>query len=80
VKNTVHEIESDDGILIFNGTVHQKAWADEHKLIYWQFDHCSGRHVRETNILNALYFNNKTSNAVAFGLNLVLITTLNSDI
>jgi len=68
VKSTAREIESDDGVLIFDDTVQEKAWTDENELMCWHFDHCSGRNVRGINMLNALYHSNETSIPVAFEL------------
>ena len=68
VKSTVKSIERDDGVLIFDDTIQEKAWTDESELMCWHFDHCSGRTVRGINLLNALYFCNGTSIPVAFEL------------
>ena len=68
VKSTVRSIERDDGVLIFDDTIQEKAWTDESDLMCWHFDHCSGRTVRGINLLNALYFCNGTSIPVAFEL------------
>ena len=68
VKSTVRLIERDDGVLIFDDTIQEKAWTDESELMCWHFDHCSGRTVRGINLLNALYYCNGTSIPVAFEL------------
>ena len=68
VKPTVRSIERDDGVLIFDDTIQEKAWSDESELMCWHFDHCSGRTVRGINLLNALYYCNGTSIPVAFEL------------
>ena len=68
VKPTVRSIERDDGVLIFDDTIGEKAWTDESELMCWHFDHCSGRTVRGINLLNALYYCNGTSIRVAFEL------------
>ena len=68
VKPTVRSIERDDGVLIFDDTIGEKAWTDESELMCWHFDHCSGRTVRGINLLNALYYCNGTSIPVAFEL------------
>lgn len=49
VKSTVRSIERDDGVLIFDYTIQEKAWTDENELMCWHFDHCSGRTVRGIN-------------------------------
>ena len=43
VKSTVRSVERDDGVLIFDDTIQEKAWTDESELMCWHFDHCSGR-------------------------------------
>ena len=68
VKRTVRSVERDDGVLIFDDTIQEKAWTDENELMCWHFDHCSGRSVRGINLLNALYYCNGTSIPVAFEL------------
>ena len=68
VKPTVRSIEREDGVLIFDDTIQEKAWTDESELMCWHFDHCSGRTVRGINLLNALYHCNGTSIPVAFEL------------
>ena len=68
VKATVRKIERDDGVLIFDDTIQEKAWTDESELMCWHFDHCRGRNVRGINLLNALYHCNGTSIPVAFEL------------
>ena len=68
VKRTVRSVECDEGVLIFDDTIQEKAWTDESDLMCWHFDHCSGRTVRGINLLNALYYCNGTSIPVAFEL------------
>ncbi len=68
VKSTVRMVERDEGVLIFDDTIQEKAWTDESELMCWHFDHCSGRNVRGINLLNALYHCNGTSIPVAFEL------------
>jgi DDE superfamily endonuclease len=68
VKPTVRMIERDDGVLIFDDTIQEKAWTDESELMCWHFDHCSGRNVRGINLLNAVYHCNGSSIPVAFEL------------
>ncbi|EGW21670.1 IS701 family transposase [Methylobacter tundripaludum] len=68
VKSTVRQIEREDGVLIFDDTIQEKAWTDENEVMYWHFDHCSGRSVRGINLLNALYYSGEVSIPVAFEL------------
>ena len=66
VKSTVRQIERDDGVLIFDDTIQEKAWTDENDVMCWHFDHCQGRSVRGINLLNALYHSSEVSIPVAF--------------
>lgn len=66
VKTTVRQIEQEDGCLIFDDTVQEKAWTDENEIICWHFDHCKGRSVKGINLLNALYHSCDVSVPVAF--------------
>ena len=68
VKKTVREIESEDGLLIFDDTVQEKPLMDENDLICWHYDHCKGHNVKGINLLNCLYHSNGASIPVAFEL------------
>lgn len=65
-KETVRKIEDEDGCLIFDDTIQEKAWTDENDIICWHFDHCKGRSVKGINLLNALYHSQDVSIPVAF--------------
>ena len=49
VKSTVRKIEREDGVLIFDDTIQEKAWTDENEVMCWHFDHCKGRSVKGIN-------------------------------
>ena len=66
VKATVRQIEQEDGCLIFDDTIQEKAWTDENEIMCWHFDHCKGRSVKGINLLNALYYSGEVSIPVAF--------------
>jgi hypothetical protein len=68
VKPMVRSIESNDGVLIFDDTIQEKAWTDENELMCWHYDHVSGRNVRGINLLNAHYHYNGAAIPVAFEL------------
>lgn len=68
VKSTVRQVESDEGVLIFDDTIQEKAWTDESELMCWHYDHCLGRNVKGINLLNAVYHNDGASIPVAFEL------------
>jgi hypothetical protein len=68
VKPMVRSVEGDEGVLIFDDTIQEKAWTDESELMCWHYDHVSGRNVRGINLLNALYHCGGASIPVAFEL------------
>jgi DDE superfamily endonuclease len=68
VKAMVRELESAEGVLIFDDTIQEKAWTDESELMCWHFDHCSGRSLKGINLLNAIYHSKGASIPVAFEL------------
>ena len=68
VKSTVREIESEDGVLIFDDTVEEKPRMDENNLIARHYDHCTGRSIKGINMLNCLYHVGDVSIPVAFDL------------
>lgn len=66
VKAVVRKVESEDGVLIFDDTIQEKAWTDENDVVCWHYDHVAGRTVKGINLLNALYTSKETSIPVAF--------------
>ncbi len=66
VKQTLREVESDDGCLIFDDTIQEKRWTEENDIMCWHFDHTVGKSVRGVNMLNALYYSNKVSIPISF--------------
>jgi len=68
VKKTVREVESDEGVLIFDDTIQEKRWTDESELICWHYDHTTGRTVKGLNLLSALYHSGTVSIPVDFRL------------
>ena len=68
VKTMVRQVQTAEGVLIFDDTIQEKAWTDESDLICWHYDHCSGCTVKGINLLNALYHCNGRSIPVAFEL------------
>ncbi|MFZ3140544.1 MAG: hypothetical protein WA147_08120 [Polaromonas sp.] len=68
VKTMVREVQTAEGVLIFDDPIQEKAWTDESDLICWHDDHCSGRTVKEINLLNALYHCDGRSIPAAFEL------------
>lgn len=68
VKSTVRSVQSNEGVVIFDDTIQEKAWTDESELMSWHYDHVKGRNVRGINLLNALYHSQGASIPVAFEL------------
>ena len=66
IKKTVREIETDEGVLIFDDTLQEKPHSKENDLICWHYDHCVNRSVKGINLLNCVYYSKETSLPVAF--------------
>jgi hypothetical protein len=47
IKKTVREIETGEGVLIFDDTLQEKPHSKENDLICWHYDHCVNRSVRK---------------------------------
>ena len=57
VKPLIRQIESPDGVLIFDDTIEEKPYADENEIVCWHYDHSKGRNVKGINFITALYQN-----------------------
>lgn len=68
VKKSVRKIEDDDGVLIFDDTIQEKAYSQENDLICWHYDHVKKRTVKGINLLNCMYHANGVSLPIAFEL------------
>ena len=55
IKPMVREIESDDGVVIFDDTIVEKPHTDENEIVTWHFDHAKNRSVKGMNLLNCVY-------------------------
>lgn len=66
VRPTLRQIESDEGVLIFDDTIIEKQWTDENEIICYHFDHSKGRTVKGINLLNLLYHHNGISLPLSF--------------
>jgi len=66
VKPIVREIESDEGVLLFDDTIQEKPYTDENEMMCWHYDHSKGRSVQGFNLLNCLYQVDGISIPVAF--------------
>lgn len=56
VKKVVRKIESDDGVLIFDDSIEEKAYSDENDLICWHRDHSENRNIKGLNQLTMIYY------------------------
>lgn len=68
VKPLVRQIESADGVLIFDDSIEEKPYTDENDIICWHYDHTQGRNVKGINFLSVLYHSREVSLPVAFHL------------
>ena len=68
VKPLVRQIQSPEGVLIFDDTIEEKPYTDENEIICWHFDHSKGRNVKGINFLTALYENQGQSLPVSFDI------------
>ena len=68
VKPMVREIESEEGVLIFDDTIVEKPHTDENDMVTWHFDHAKGRSVKGINLLNCVYHVDGVSLPVAYEL------------
>jgi hypothetical protein len=55
VKPLVRAHESENGYLIFDDTIIDKAFTDENDLISWHWDHSKKRNIKGINLLSAFY-------------------------
>lgn len=68
VKPLVRQIESADGVLIFDDSIEEKPYTDENDIVCWHYDHTTGHNVKGINFLTALYHSRGVSLPVAFHL------------
>ena len=57
VKPLVRQIQSSEGVLIFDDTIEEKPYTDENEIVCWHWDHSQNRHVKGINFVTALYQN-----------------------
>ena len=55
IKPIVRECESENGVVIIDDTVEEKAYTHENDLICWHYDHAKNRPVKGVNCMTALY-------------------------
>jgi hypothetical protein len=68
VKPLVRQMESEEGVLIFDDSIEEKPYTDENEIVCWHYDHTKGRNVKGINFLTALYHSQGVSLPVAFHL------------
>lgn len=68
VKPLVRQIESEEGVLIFDDSILEKPYTDENNIVCWHYDHTQGRNVKGINFLTMLYHTQEASLPVAFHL------------
>ena len=66
VKPLVRQMESEDGVLIFDDRIEEKPHTDENEIICWHYDHTKGRNVKGLNFLTTMYYSQEVSLPVAF--------------
>jgi hypothetical protein len=54
-KKLIRQYENEEGCLIFDDTIVEKAYMDENEIVCWYYDHSKGRNVKGINILTAFY-------------------------
>lgn len=65
VKPMCHEIRSNDGVLIFDDSIVEKAYTDRNEIVCWHYDHSKGRTVKGVNFMTAFYHSQDMSLPVA---------------
>jgi hypothetical protein len=64
IKALVREHENENGFLVFDDSIIEKAYTDCSDLICWYWDHSQNRNVKGINLLSAFYVSEKTVGAV----------------
>lgn len=68
-KPLVRQYQSaDEGVLIADDTIIEKAYTDENAMICWHWDHSQGRNVKGINLLTLLYSSQDLNTPVAVHL------------
>ena len=68
VKPAVREIESEEGVIIFDDTIEEKPSTDENEIVSWHYDHSQGKTVKGINIITALYYSKGVRAPVAYDI------------
>src|SRR6201995_1779631 len=68
VKPMIRQLQSPEGVLIFDDSIKEKPYTDENDLICWHWDHSKERYVKGINFLTAFYATEQVGLPVAFDL------------
>ena len=68
VKPYVRQMQSPEGVLIFDDSIAEKPYSDENDIVCWHYDHTSGRVVKGINFMSALYYSHALALPVGFSL------------
>ena len=66
IKPHVRQIQSSDGVLIFDDSIVEKPHTDENDIICWHYDHSKGTSVKGINFITALYYSQGVALPVSF--------------
>jgi hypothetical protein len=84
VKPLVRAHESEEGCLVFDDTIAEKAHMDENDLVCWHFDHSKQRNVKGVNLLTGFYVSSAKEGAeplrIPISYMLILKTVLCCDL
>lgn len=68
IKPYVRQMQSSDGVLIFDDSIAAKPYSDENDIVCWHYDHTSGQSVKGINFMSALYYSREIALPVGFTL------------
>ncbi len=68
VKRIVRDIQSADGVIIFDDTIIAKPHMDENEIVCWHYDHQNGKYVKGMNLISFLYENNALHLPVSYAI------------
>src|SRR5215208_1350318 len=66
VKPLLRQVETDDGVIIFDDSIEEKPYTDENEQVAWYFDSSKNRPVKGINFLTAFYQVGEVGLPVAF--------------
>jgi hypothetical protein len=68
VKPIIRELETEDGVLIFDDFIQEKPYSDENVIIAYHWDHSKQRMIKGVMCVTGIYHNNNMSIPVCFDL------------